>query len=238
MNAVSSTVAQAEPTQAARQPRFQIYRAIHKGIRGLMMDTLARVGRMDIEDAAEMGQALGQTDALLEFCLGHVHHENEFIHPALEARQSDSSLHTADDHVEHLEAIARLQAQVAALWGAPVAARAGLADELYSALGVFVAENFEHMNIEETHNQSVLEACYTDGELMAIHDALLATVPPEEKAFSMRWMLPYLNPTERMHVFLGMRASAPPEAYEAMLGLARDVLSERDWFKLQRALQA
>jgi hypothetical protein len=238
MNAVSATVIQTGVTQLAGRPRFQIYRAIHKGIRGLMMDTLARVGRMDVEDPAEMGQALGQTDALLEFCLGHVRHENEFIHPALEARQADSSLHTADDHVEHLEAIARLQAQVAALWCASAAARAGLANELYAALGVFIAENFEHMNIEETHNQSVLEACYTDGELMAIHDALLATVPPQEKAFSMRWMLPHLNPTERMQVFLGMRASAPREAYEAMLGLAREVLSERDWFKLQRALQA
>lgn len=238
MNAVSPAIIQTEFTQVAGRPRFQIYCAIHKGLRGLMMDTLARVGRMDVEDAAEMAQALEQADALLDFCLGHLHHENQFIHPALEARKAESSLHTADDHVEHVEAIARLQAQVAVLRSASSSERARLAGGLYASLGIFIAENFEHMNIEETDNQSVLEACYTDGELIAIHEALLATISPQEKAFSMRWMLPHLNPTERMHVFAGMRASAPREAYEALLGLARDVLSERDWFKLQRALQA
>ena len=51
---------------------------------------------------------------------------------------------------------------------------------LYRQLTLFMAHNFEHMNEEETAHNAVLWAHYTDAELVGIHDALVASIPPHE----------------------------------------------------------
>jgi hypothetical protein len=52
----------------------------------------------------------------------------------------------------------------------------------------------------------------------------------------MRWMVPFMNPMERMHVLGDMRAKAPPPAFQAVLDTARPHLTTAEWGKLARAL--
>jgi hypothetical protein len=53
---------------------------------------------------------------------------------------------------------------------------------------------------------------------------------------ALRWMLPHLSPSERAAMLRGMRATAPAEAFEGVLGLVRPLLGGRDWRKLSLAL--
>ena len=92
----------AAPKTAGATGRFDVYSTIHKGIRAFLFDTIAVVGSMDSADADEVAAALAQARELLAFCQGHLEHENEFIHPAMQARRPDSAVRTADDHVAHL----------------------------------------------------------------------------------------------------------------------------------------
>ena len=78
-----------------------------------------------------------------------------------------------------------------------LALRHGLANALYGQLALFIADNFHHMHVEETAHNAVLWARYTDGELMAIHDALVASIPPAEMMHTARWLVPFMNPVER-----------------------------------------
>lgn len=221
---------------AAAAPRVDLYAGIHKALRHFMTDTLHRVGRMDVHDADDMGRALDQLDALLVECLHHLQRENAFMHTAMEARQPRGSSRTADDHVDHQESIETLQAEVAALRQSADADRAGLGLRLYRHLALFVAENFQHMHFEETHNNAVMWAHYSDEELVALHHRLLATIPPEENMKIGRWMIPAMTPAERAMVFQGMKASAPAPAYRAMLDFIRPHLDDGAWAKLARAL--
>ncbi|MGE5115985.1 MAG: hemerythrin domain-containing protein [Betaproteobacteria bacterium] len=221
---------------ASAAPRADLYAPIHKALRHFMTDTLHKVGTLDVADAAESQATLGQLDGLLAMLRGHLGHENHFVHPAIEARQPRGSERTAQDHVEHAQAIDALAAESVALRAAPPARRDVLALRLYRHLALFVAENFQHMHVEETANNAALWTHYSDTELHALHGRLLASLSQAEAAEAMRWMLPALNPAERAGLLQGMRATMPTAAFGAVLDALRPRLPDTAWRKLARAL--
>ena len=221
---------------APAAPRLDLYAPIHKALRLALGDTLTLVGRLDVLDADEMASTLGRVDDLLDLCHRHLEHENAFVHPAIEARQPEGSRRTADDHVEHLASIEALRAEVQALRAARPDARAGLALRLYRHLALFVAENLQHMHMEETLNNALLWAHYSDAELVELHERLLASIPPAEHLVVARWMIPAVSPAERAGMLMGMRAGMPPPAFLGVLEHVRPHVDARGWTKLARAL--
>ena len=221
---------------ASSANRVDMYVGIHKALRHFMTDTLHRVGRMDANDSDDLRRTLGQFEELMEFCVQHVHHENDFVHAAIEARQPRGAARTADDHVEHIAHIAALRVEARALAQAEPAARPALALRLYRHLALFVADNFQHMNIEETQNNAALWAHYRDDELMALHHRIVSSLPPQENLLVMRWMIPAITPAERAQTLGGMRAGAPAEAFAAVLDAVRPHLDDKAWDRLSRAL--
>ena len=233
----TATAAHAATSSAApsatRTPRYDIYAGIHRALRLFMTDTLGRLSWMDCGDAAETTAALNQLDSLLVFCRKHLEHENSFLHTAIEARRPGASQRVAGEHVEHLEEIAALQAEAASLRAAPTAPAAL---RLYRHLALFIAENFHHMQVEEgAHNES-LWAAYSDTEIMAIEQRLVATLDPAEQALVLRWMAPALPPAERAAWLSDMRRQMPPAAFAMVLDGARAALNDTAWAKLARAL--
>ena len=209
--------------------RVDLYAPIHKALRHFMCDTLCQVGRVDVDDADELQQALAQCDQLLALCEGHVHHENQFMHPAIEARQPAGSKRIAHEHEEHLQSIAELRDEVAALRRA---AEPALALRLYRHLALFVAHNFQHMHIEETAHNTALWAHYSDAELMQLHGRLMASIDPREHLLVGRWMLPALTPAECHDVVGGIKADAPPEAFVGLMAHIRPHLTGKTWAQL------
>ncbi|MGE0330572.1 MAG: hemerythrin domain-containing protein [Ramlibacter sp.] len=221
---------------AAQAPRMDMYAGIHKAMRALMADTLLALGRMDCDDDLELAQTTQQVLALMDACASHLKHENDFIHAALEARATGASAVIAHEHDDHLAHISRLAGAATALLGRPTAQRAAAVLALYRDLSLFIAENFHHMHVEETAHNAVLWARYTDAELEAIHDALVASIPPEEMMRIVRWLVPFMNPAERAALLADMRAKAPEPVFHAVLDAARPHLTQREWTKLARSL--
>jgi hypothetical protein len=222
---------------AAETPRFDLYSGIHKALRAFMADTLLGVGRMDPLDDADLAATGERVLQLLGFCGAHLMHENAFVHAAIEARAPGASDRIGHEHEEHVAHIAQLAEMLAALRVAAPGQRHAAAQRLYGALALFVAGNFEHMHVEETAHNAVLWARYTDAELLAIHDALVASIPPQEMMTVARWMVPFMNPLERFHLLADIRAKAPKEAFEAILATARAHLAAAEWAKLAHDLK-
>ena len=220
----------------AQAPRVDMYSGIHKALRAVMADTLLAVGRMACADALERMEVTERVLQLLDFCRSHLEHENEFVHTAMEARAPGASEAVAREHEDHARHIAALAEVVAALRTAPVEQRFAQQQRLYAELTLFVADNFHHMHVEETAHNAVLWARYTDAELIAIHDALVASIPPEEMMFAARWLVPFMSPIERAGFLGDVRAKAPAPAFQAMLDTVRPHLTEREWAKLAKAL--
>lgn len=221
---------------AIASPRMDMYAGIHKAMRAVMADTLVQIGRMDAADDASLQAGTQRLLELLEFCTSHLQHENDFVHAAMEARAPGASAAVAHEHEEHLADIARLSGLVQRLREAQAPARGPLALALYRELSRFVAHNLEHMLVEETAHNAVLWAHYTDAELAGIHDALVASIPPQEMMFTARWMVPAMCPAERAMVLADMRAKAPAPAFEAILSIVQPHLDGGEWTKLTRAL--
>jgi hypothetical protein len=213
--------------------RLDLYTPIHKALRLFMTDTLQRVGQLDTEDPTEFAATTEQVQALLAQCRAHLAHENQFVHTALEARSPGASARIAGEHDQHLEHIAALEAELAALRALPNALGAL---RLYRQLALFVADNFEHMHHEETHHNAQLWALYSDAELLEVHERLVASIEPAEMAATVRWLVPAMNPAERAEMLVPMQQQMPPEAMRDLLGIARPHLPPQGWAKLAQAL--
>ena len=229
---MSATVAPAVKTTTS--PRVDLYSAIHKALRLFMNDTLARVGRLDHDDAAEVGATLAQLQSLLDACRSHVAKENKFVHTAIEARCPGASERIGDEHAEHLDAIAALEAETAALRALP---SAGAALRLYRHLARFVGDNFLHMHLEESAHNGALWTAYSDAELLDIHQRILASIDPAEMALVLRWMVPAMSPAERAALLGEMQTQMPPEAMRCVLEIVRPHLDQCAWVKLARSLR-
>ncbi|URI09108.1 hypothetical protein MW290_26435 [Aquincola tertiaricarbonis] len=216
--------------------RADLYAAIHKALRRAMTDTLTRLGALDTEDPADLLRTLAQAEHLLDMLRSHLQHENDFIHTAIEARRPAGARRTADDHLEHQGSIAALQAELRTLRAAEPSMRPTLALRLYRHFALFVAENLQHMHIEETANNAALWALYDDEELHALHDRLVASIPPAEMMDTLRWMGPALSPQELAALLTDMQAKAPPAAFAAVMDLLRPLLDPGRWVQLTTAL--
>ena len=216
--------------------RENLYAGIHKALRAFMTDTLLAVGRADPSDPQDVADASGRVIGLMDLCEAHVQHENSFVHPAIEARTPGVCGEVAQDHVAHLHHIQRLRAAAQQLPGLDAPLQAGALHALYLELSLFVADNLQHMHVEETRHNAALWSAYTDAELHAIHDALVATIEPADMMQVMRWMLPQMHALERLQVLGGMRQGAPAPVFQAVLDVVQPHLSPRDWAKLTQGL--
>lgn len=216
--------------------RMHLYTSIHKALRARMSAALTAVGQMDAHDDQECREVMGDLEKLLDVLQGHLETENTMVHPAIEARNPGSLAGVVADHAAHEKAIGQLRHHVRILLSLPSKERAPFALFLYRSLSGFVAENLEHMLTEEMHNQHLLWSAYSDSELMEIHEAILASLPPEKMAVLLPWLISSVSAEERLAMFEGMRATAPAPAFEGALKLAQSCLPRRAWEKLGSAL--
>ncbi|NJD31718.1 MAG: hypothetical protein FIB04_07515 [Gammaproteobacteria bacterium] len=84
--------------------RYNIYSNPHKALRLALGETVAAAGRVDTHDDADVARLAGQVRSLLLFCRTHLEKEEEFVHPAMEARRPGSTVATAHDPRAHLPA--------------------------------------------------------------------------------------------------------------------------------------
>ncbi|MBL8352112.1 MAG: hemerythrin domain-containing protein [Burkholderiaceae bacterium] len=224
------------PAAASAAGRHDLYAGIHKALRLFMSRTLCELGSTDPGNPDEVKTALGQLERLLGLCELHLTDENEFIHPALERARPGSAARIATEHVHHAEAIADLRDLAGLVADSSGAVRAAACGRLYRALALFVAENFQHMQVEETAHNALLWAHYSDAELAAIEQALVASIPPAAMAEALHWFLPALNAPERAAMLAGMQLGMPPEPFAAVLEIARRTLSVPAHAALMRSL--
>jgi hypothetical protein len=216
--------------------RVDLYAGIHKALRALMADLVTGLGRMDPGDDADVNATLGRFLDGLALCEKHMRLEDEFLHPAIEARRPGATARADLEHAGHAADFEALRRAVAAFLAAAAPARRAGAHALYLQAARWMADHVAHMEHEEAHHNAALHEAYSDAELLEIHARILARVPPEAMAKYLRWILPSTSHGERLALLQGLRAGAPHGAYAGALALARERLTARDWEKLDAAL--
>ena len=216
--------------------RQKPYRNIHKALRATMMKTLMTVSQADPFEEAERLAAAAATDDLLDACAAHLDHEMTFIHPALRERKVDAVLAFDDDHGSQKGVMSRLRGLSASVRRAtPVSSREVLY-QLYLELSAFIGHNFEHMAEEESILTNALWQRFSDQEILEIEGRIVASLPPQEAAWSAEWMAKSLNHPELIEVLQGMKAAMPPQVFAAILAMVKGWVKTGSLARLDRDL--
>jgi hemerythrin-like domain-containing protein len=216
-----------------RPVRYDPYSAIHRALRLLMTDTLARLGRLDVNDRHELTAALAQVEAALRLSRNHLTHENQFVHAAIEAREPGATQAIGAEHQEQLDTLTELQSEANALGQAPTTPAAL---RLYRHLTRAVGDAFEHMHREETQLNPILWAHYTDEQILAIEQEATDAATADDRALILRWMTLAITPIERAWRYALLQRKLGAEDYQHALAIAEEVLDPRSWNKLRWAL--
>lgn len=215
--------------------RPSFYRDVHKGIRALLSALVDRAARTDFADPASVGRLRSEAIDAFAMLEAHAHHENAFVGPLLRAHAPEIAARLEGEHHEHEE---RVRDLLALLSGEERASIPGWTrgHAFCVALTRFVGELYTHMADEEEQSMPALWAALDDAEIEGAHVALVSSIAPAEMMAFLRWMLPSIRHVDRVGMLSGMRASAPPEAFAAVMELARGVLSPADREALEAAM--
>jgi hypothetical protein len=220
-----------------RVPAVDLYRDIHKGIRAELFAITSTAGSIDPSnrcDRAALADHVTSVAAVLE---SHAHHEDAVIDPVLERLLPDLAATINDDHDRLERTFASVTDLAVAVVDADAAEQRRLVQLLHLDLARFTGSYLHHIDLEERTVMQQLPELIGIDEVAAMHGAIVGSIPPDEMARSLAFMFPAMNVDDRTELLVGMRAVAPPEAFDATVGLARSVLRPADFAALADRLE-
>lgn len=214
-----------DPTAAVA---FDAYRDIHKGIRAELFAAVGVAGSLDPTNRTGRAALAAQVHDLVDLLVDHSHHEDTHIHPVLEAHAPALFERLTVDHADLDGRVARIAERAAeAVDSAPSERRARVHNS-YLDLASFTSAYLAHQEIEERIVMpALIDAVGVEGAL-AIHQAVVGSIPPETMAKTLAVMLPAMNLDDRAELLGATQHGAPPEVFASVWGLAGSVLAPAD----------
>jgi hypothetical protein len=214
-----------------------LYRDIHKGIRAELFAVTSKAGSLDPSNRMDRAALVDHVEALAGILESHAHHEDEAIEPPLLEHLPELAERIGADHhrlESHFGAIVDLSTGFADV--AAVDERR-LGHQLYLELSAFTSTYLEHQLVEERVVMPALERAIGWEAALDIHQAIVGSIPPDEMAMSLAFMLPAMNVADRAELLGGVRQSAPPEVFAGVMSLAQSVLEPADFTATQARLE-
>lgn len=205
-------------------PSFDLYRDIHKGIRAELFAITSTAGNLDPTEHTDRSALADHVVSVFGVLESHAHHEDAVIDPALEEHFPGLAERVRNDHEILERRFARIVDVAGAFVHVDAADHRRLAQLLHLELAGFTSAYLLHQDLEEREIMPVLERRLGVEAIVAMHDAIVSAIPPDELARLLAFMLPAMNVLDRVEMLAGIRAAAPAPAFDAMVGLARSVL--------------
>ena len=216
---------------------FDLYRDIHKAIRVAMFDAVVEAGALDPRDCAARIAHAKRVHDLVEFLVLHAEHEDRHMEAAIQQVLPDHAVAIAAEHVALEERMADLLELADLAFEADRDDATAAVHDLYLELASFVSAYLAHQEVEERVVMPALWNAFGFEPLVAIHQAILQSIAPDDMAKSLSKMLPAMNIDGRAEMLGGIRATAPAPAFAGVCALAQQVLTPADFASLSRRLQ-
>ncbi|HYE44695.1 MAG TPA: hypothetical protein VEA44_02870 [Caulobacter sp.] len=217
--------------------RHDLYGPIHKGLRLGSSRLLTALGQVETRDPRAVAALIGELRIHLQLAEEHLQHEDAEYNEPLRTRAPDLAAQLEDDHHHHYEAFRELEALIAALEAASDETRAAAARALYLRFSTYFGDDLAHMAREEQEALPAFHAHFSDQELMDMESRIIQSIAPERLTQYYFIMVPGMNPAERATFLRYIRANAPPEAFDHILGdVARAALPPEQFRVLSEEL--
>jgi hypothetical protein len=212
------------------------YRDIHKGIRAELFAVTSAAGTIDPHDRAARADLARHVQSVVDLLVSHAAHEDGVIQPVLEAQLPALAAQIATDH-PHVEAQIEEIRDLAV--AAVDAADCDVRDDvfrIYIELANFTSVYLAHQDFEEREVAPALERTIGFEGVLALHQAIVGSIPPEEMAQELPLMLRAMNIDDRTELLGAMQHAAPPEVFAGVWSLAKSALDPVDALALGRRL--
>jgi hypothetical protein len=207
--------------------RYNIFHQVHKGLKALLYETALQVQHTDFWNVEEGDDVIEQIDEVLLLFEKHTHSEDAYIFPAV--KKYDPSVahafereHVKDHFLGQLLAGAILIYKNAGI----ITEKSESGMQVHAAFLKFMLFNIEHMAKEEEVLNPVLWRYYTDEELMAISEQIIANIPQDCMTQYSKWMMRGLNNAEITAWLRRVERSAPEAVFQSLFVIAEKELTE------------
>jgi Hemerythrin HHE cation binding domain len=208
--------------------RYNIFNQIHKGLRALLYETARQIQHTDFRNVEEAESIIGRINEVVRLFEKHAHSEDNHVFPAIEKYEPSVADAFEQEHVKDHFLGELLTASISLYSYAAVITEKGEAGrQIHSAYVKFMVFNLEHMRKEEEIINPLLWRYYTDADLMAITQEIIANIPPDYMAQYSKWMMRGLNNAEIAAWLRAVEKTAPEPAFQSLFATAENELSEK-----------
>ena len=191
----------------------------------MLYDTSLALQQTQFADGEEAETALEKVGMAANVFDKHAAHEDNFILPAIQ--QYEPSLVDAFEQ-EHEKDHALSESLRGLLTMYRYAIKTEVKIETGQAINKafigFMIFNLEHMAKEETVLNKVLWRYYSDAEIMAINQRIIASISPEEIAVTSAWMMRGMSNMEISRWLKAVEKNAPEPVFTQLFAIAEKEL--------------
>lgn len=214
--------------------RYNMFFQVHKGLREMLYQTATRLQQTDFTNAAESNAIAFQVNAILNLFDAHADTEDHFVLTALETHEPSVATLFEEEHVQDHALSKHLKTFLTMLQHTNNdAERNEIGSAIRLAFVEFLVFNLKHMAKEENVLNNLLWKYYTDEQLQAITQQILAHLQPNTLQQFSTWMMRALSNNEIVAWLKEVKNNAPDFVFDAMLALAEKELPGSRWYTVQ-----
>jgi len=214
--------------------RAEIFINVHKGLRRGLWGLALRIGELDWDDEAEVQSAQREFENMLLFLREHSANEDEIQFSFLEKRAPGATRKEQEEHRKLEYQLDLLEKHWYLLMREKQRYEEGY--QFYLEYNQFLSSYLDHMDREE---RELTEAFYrhcSDHEIDEAFKKIVARTSPQDMSVMLTYMIPAMNPSDRIQFMSKAKASASPDAFDRVKSLAEKVLEPGGWRKLSALL--
>ena len=187
-------------------PRHDVYRIVHKALRAMMYDFSARVARVDPLDDTSLRFLSHRLTTIYDFLGEHAQHEEDFIHPLLQACDNELCQTLVHTHHGIDDDESRMQLMFEELPTLSRTSRIESIETIRMAFDQSLQDHLAHFALEEQTGNQILWANYDDGQILEAHLKLQQSIKLARFGEWFDEMIPSMNANDLAEIIVGLRA--------------------------------
>ena len=218
--------------------RYNVFYLIHKGLRAMLYDTATTLQQTDFVDISAATPALAKVNDVLFAFEHHAHHEDNFIIPAVEAYEPEIAATFEHEHQEDYRLAGRLRNLLIIYENSFLPEeRTVCGSAITKSFTEFLTFNLQHMAKEELLLNHALWRLYTDEQIKAIQQQLMATITAIELQSASRWIMRAISIADAIEWLKSVRQSSPVTACNNLMKIAAEELGDARFTTVQEGLE-
>lgn len=213
--------------------RIRSYDLPHKALRNALSQLMQLAGKTNFTDSAQVKRLKSIGNEVITLLHSHSNSENEIILKQLESRQKGSSVADLEDHEVLEEELNLLTKKLDSL---STQTDANRALDFFQAVSVFYSHYIAHMIQEETITENLIQAHFTDEELISHRNAIMQKIGFPELLLWLKYAVPALPDVEAMELLKGVRGMVPAEDFQAVMRELKLALPDQEYRQFAKAV--